>query len=765
MKKIFVIILIFFAFFNSNAQKNNLPDTLFLRNKPYYTTLFDKSEISQLDYAFKIRKKSKKFLTKYYNLIESADEYEQKAQKNSIKSKKFLRKSKKLKAKAEKKGNKGFDLMLHSNKIIKDIYQRKLSFYTNYDKHKKLIYDLNNQINSYRDSIKNIDSFMLANNKVGNSIYRKSYINFFQNLILLTDEYKFAIYQNDNEIISSLKQKNADTVSHKQQHQQPNKKVTDTVVPVNPYNPDKDPFLYHPHNKKLDGKISFNQLELNEIQEYYKKGKEAYQLLKSIPILNDSIEFYKIKIRNENNIDTLKKLVKKKNIILQKIKKDSLNAINKYYLANEKYYNARKGHIKDFESKDSLKQKRADSLFAQSNQYLKSSQYCLKYPDSLPYDSIYAYKVANQQLITSLEYQENAFNFLIFGDTTKVVPKYKLILQPASDTTKVDTAKVKKHTTKVKQKKKVKPVAKISGLYYYSYSHPSPVRATTPKGTIYRVQVGVSKYKLPVNELKEYDKIYFETIKGSAYKRFLVGDWTDLATAKENLKKLKAKGYKATIVKYIDGKRQGAVYAKTYSTPATKNPKYNAIDISSTKYLNYFVQIGTFSSPKTQNDLGNPGKLYYKLLSDGRVQYFVGPYYRYNNVSNKLKSLKAKGFNDAFIVAYNGGKPITIANARKIEANVQKQQTSNQVIYRVQIGAFSDYLTDAQYKQKFSKVLDIYPITIYKDKNLIIYAAGEANTLAEARQIKKTLVNMGFTDAFIISFKAGKKVPLSSVNK
>lgn len=769
MKKILVIILSLFAFFNLNAQNNNLPDTLFLRNKPYYKTIFDKNEISELNNAFKIRTKSNKYLTKYNNLIASADEYDQLAKKSTQKSKKYTKKSIKLKAKANKIGNKGFDLMLESNKIIKTNYKRKLSFYADENKHKQLIYDLNNEISSYRDSIKNVDSFMLANKIAGNTIFRKSYIIFFENKIFLVDEYKFAIYQNDGAIITALTKK---TGHQPEKKPEPENKATDTVIPVNPYNPDKDPFLYHTNNKKLDGKISFNQPELNAIQEYYKKGKEAYQSLKSIPLLNDSIEFYEIKIRNENNIDTLKKLVKKKNIILQKIKKDSLNAISKYYLANEKYYKARIDHIKDFKSKDSIKQKRADSVFALSDQYLKSSQYCLKHPDSLPYDTIYAYKIANQQLITSLEYQENAFNFLVFGDTINVVPKYKLILAPI-DTTKVDTkvkkdtTKIKKDTTKVKTKPKVKHVAKINGLYFYSYNHPKPVKTTTPKGTIYRVQVGVSKYKLPVNELKEYDKIYFETIKGSKYKRFLVGDWTDLATAKENLKKLKAKGYKAKIVKYIDAKRQGAVYSNTYTAPKpTKNAKYNAIDISSTKYLNYFVQIGTFSAPKTAKDLGNPGKLYYKLLSDGRVQYFVGPYYRYAQIKNKLKSIKEKGFNDAIIVAYNNGKPTTIADARKIEANVQtNRQTTNQVIYRVQIGAFSDYLTDAQYKQKFSKALDIYPIIKYKENNLIIYAAGKAKTIDKAREIKQVLVNMGFTDAFIISFKGGVKVPLSTVNK
>jgi len=501
------------------------------------------------------------------------------------------------------------------------------------------------------------------------------------------------------------------------------------------YSPYKDKYIYTSTTKDLDKIISFSEEERTKNNDRLELAANANKLMKTTA-------------DNQN---------------LQNINK--ANALKKYIEANDIYFSNRKNHVNDNINPKADYYKKFEYYLKLANTYYadfqKINEASTKIQLAKAADTL---TIANDQLITANQYLENAFNIKIGLDTFPVTPKHKITVHQKNTTGKNKTTSTnnKNNTTNNKNKNKQNTDKKISGLYWYSAQQRTPLKASTPSGTIYRVQVGTSKYLLPVNELKDFNKIYYETLTNSQYKRFLVGDYSDLNNALQALSNLKSKGYKdAYIVKYVNGKRTGAKYTSTYVPQQnTTNTYYNAKDITKTKYLIYAVQIGTFSSPKTSADLKNLKPLYYKKLSDGRIQYFVAPYYKYDDAKSKLTIVKQKGFSDAIIVAYNNGLATSIDNAKKIE---QAVSTNSKVIFRVQIGAFSDYLSSQQIEQNFGKISDIFTIHTHQKNGLIIYSAGDAKTFDEAKKIKQIIDNLGYEGCYIIAFKGDKQVPVSSV--
>ncbi len=784
----YTVILVTFLVMNSViwGQKNKLPQTFFLSQKPYYEKIFSKNEISEIEKGFGRRQKAEKFLNKYNYFKGIADDYRKKANLPGKKSSKYKKKAAKYDLKATKYAQKGYNRIFDGSQIIKTRYTSKLNSYKPDSSNKFIITILRNEQKRYQDSLN------IINTKISKTQNQLALVKFYAHKqkyldrFLLLQEYQLAVYQQDSAIIKALQPKkkpnNQNNNQNNNQQQNNNNQNNQNAgnnqnQPPRPeFNPLKDSHLYSPKYADLDAKINYTEKENVFLQSYYNSGKNGFYKFLDAQKIDDSINNLTKQVAKESDFmkrgklnDKIRELTSTKNYYL-------ISAFEKYLTANKAYYDARSSHIKDIKAPEK-KQKMVDSMFKMADLYYKSSQYIIQHPDTVSKNKIEAFNIANRQLINACQYQENGLAiqrgyaaYAVNADTNLVVLKSKPEgkkngKQKTEDKDKQKTGKQNKTNKTNKTNKPTKCL--ITGLYVYSYENPKPHQTLTPMGTIYRVQVGVSKYLLPVNELKDYGQIYYETLSCSSYKRFLVGDYSDLEQAQEALRVLKSRGYNAKIVKYVDGRRQGAVYAAVPKTQTKTKPvestKYNAIDVSQTKYLKYFIQIGTFSTPKTQEQLKVGGQLYFRLLSDGRVQYFTGPYYRYSKAKEKLAAVKQIGYTDAIIVAFNNGKEITLAKAKQIENNVS---ASEKVIYRVQIGAFSDFLSKEQFNKKFGQVADLYKIhTHTNSKGLIVYSAGDATTIQEARKIRQVLASMGFEDAFIIAFKGGKQVPLSSVNK
>jgi hypothetical protein len=757
MKKFLSLLIIFII-----SSTYLLSQNLFLNQKPYYRNLFNLNDLDQLNIAFEHRDKSVKYIDKTDKFLDKATVYEKKAALpiSQSKVKRFKRKALKYKKKAAKYEIKADKIILDANNTIKQIYLKNLRNFTPTKEIKILTSHLQQESKKYLDSALTAKSKIAGTNDILQQADLFNDAKYFEQKALLDMEYQFALQADDKQLTKELLKKY-------KIHSQKNKK--DTTVKI-VYNPAKDAYLYYSKNQHIDEILNYSQNDENLITQYYNLGKKGFLIMKKANSFNDTINKLTKKISATADFMQKRELVQKRRQIINQKTQYQIEGLKNYIAANKDYYDARQNHINDFMPKDtnSALYKEIKKYEKKSDLYLKDSETRLKKISVQTNDDTYKKILAsNDQVITALAYQENAFDLMMGNDTQKVVIKHKIIetsSQKKTNKTKVSKKKENKKKAKTKKKTHKKRVNRINGLFVYSYENPRPHIAETPKGVIYRVQVGQSKYILPVNELREYDKIYFETYTNTNVKNFLVGDYRTLSKAKKVLMQVKAKGYTgAYIVKYVNGLRKGAKYYSSYK-PIIKeySTKYNAENIRSTKYLVYFVQIGTFSEPKTKNDLKNLSKLYYKKLSDGRVQYFVGPYYRYSRVRNELPKVRQKGFTDAIIVAYNNGQQIDLAKARKIEQSVSK---TTGIYFSVQVGVYSDYLPQKKFDEKFGKIKGIYLISSHKYNGLVIYTVGKTQSFAEAKKIRKNIANLGFGDSFVVAFKGGKKIPLSEALK
>ncbi|CAA0245230.1 hypothetical protein [Tenacibaculum maritimum] len=95
------------------------------------------------------------------------------------------------------------------------------------------------------------------------------------------------------------------------------------------------------------------------------------------------------------------------------------------------------------------------------------------------------------------------------------------------------------------------------------------------------------------------------------------------------------------------------------------------------------------------------------------------------------------------------------ASEESLEENIHtiKNNTNNQLIYSVQVGVFSA----KKYPLISSKFL---PGTITNKNGYFKYSLGLFSSLGEAKFLKKELTKIGFKDAFVASYKGGKRLKI-----
>ena len=88
--------------------------------------------------------------------------------------------------------------------------------------------------------------------------------------------------------------------------------------------------------------------------------------------------------------------------------------------------------------------------------------------------------------------------------------------------------------------------------------------------------------------------------------------------------------------------------------------------------LVYQIQMFSTTSPATVSKLKGLSPVFETRTSGGRYTYRVGLFRTYADVLSNLNSVKKVGFRNAFIVAFNDGKELTVAKAKVLEAENRK---------------------------------------------------------------------------------------------
>ena len=170
----------------------------------------------------------------------------------------------------------------------------------------------------------------------------------------------------------------------------------------------------------------------------------------------------------------------------------------------------------------------------------------------------------------------------------------------------------------------------------------------------------------------------------------------------------------------------------------------------------YAIKIGEFEknipSDMVDQILSQEGVNTYQ---DGdKIIVTVGNYDNLPDAMRESLKLQSKGIESGLVSTNREGK------VRNLDGSVIKYSESNwpgtkDVLYRVQLGAFS---TNAN-----EKVFDELPkvIAVAANDGLTRYYSGEYYDFNKAAEHKLDMIELGFTDAYIVALRGGSKIPMS----
>ncbi len=169
----------------------------------------------------------------------------------------------------------------------------------------------------------------------------------------------------------------------------------------------------------------------------------------------------------------------------------------------------------------------------------------------------------------------------------------------------------------------------------------------------------------------------------------------------------------------------------------------------------YGVQIGSNKNPtptSVYRDLKNVDVF---IDSSGMIRYVVGHFSYRKQAENLLKTIIEKGFTDAFVVNVNDEKKYSNEVISYNNINL-RSGIRGAVEYFVQLGSFEDTIPS----EMTSFYFKIGGIQEYKRDNRTVMAVGPYDTFRLAKIDKDEAVEVGITDAFVVAYNRGKKIPL-----
>ena len=234
-----------------------------------------------------------------------------------------------------------------------------------------------------------------------------------------------------------------------------------------------------------------------------------------------------------------------------------------------------------------------------------------------------------------------------------------------------------------------------------------------------------------------------------------------------NDNEIKRENYK-TIDEYLIAKANA--FNKAYN-----NTKANDNLVESIKYK---VKIGAYSTvmpENIQNQFLSLDDLESYAREDGVVEYVVGSYSKLDDAFDRELELESLGFDETSIVVYNKGMINEYIPPKKPDIDFDKEVVdtaivtknsingedilpaekntviNNQIVYRVQIGAFPNTLP----KEVFVGVKNLIYMKDKKD-NLIKYMTGSFTDIETAIDYMFQMRARGFKDAFVVANKGSE---------
>ena len=303
----------------------------------------------------------------------------------------------------------------------------------------------------------------------------------------------------------------------------------------------------------------------------------------------------------------------------------------------------------------------------------------------------------------------------------------------------------------------------------YSDDNPIPINPKLPDGLIYKLQVGAFRNPIPQDLFKGFAPISAEKVRDDIT-RYRVGYFTSYNVANSAKNQVRGLGYRdAFVVALNNGSRITLSEARAMESSINTiiapdpiiQPTANNEDVSSNltdeniafataantiEGVFFSVQVGAFSKPLT-ND--NELKVSPLVLNgyNGLYKYSTGIFNSIEDAGRKKASLIDQGIADAFIIAYNDGRSISLDQATSSNPD-RIVEYQNPEFYYLDFGTYNDSISNS-IAQSFINLRDLnIRSRVRKDGKQ--FFSKKFNTRAEAIEAQKKANSAGLVNVSVL---------------
>lgn len=246
---------------------------------------------------------------------------------------------------------------------------------------------------------------------------------------------------------------------------------------------------------------------------------------------------------------------------------------------------------------------------------------------------------------------------------------------------------------------------------------------------------------------------------------YYIGDFDNLQDAVERQMQLGQTDFKSRIVYDKYGEIKLVDQTEIDLLSIAIDPA--AVDITT---ITFRVQIGAYRYKLSNGVFTDVPHLLMIEGNDGLTRYVSGSFTNIKDAAEHKIDLLLKGFEGAFVTAYQNGKRITLKSAGAT-VSAQEDISGSQAIgsinkdfvkFAVQLGSF-DGRVPADVLGKYMSLGKVRPVRGSNGTTKYVY--GTYNTQAEANEARKSIKDASFKDAFVVGEFNGQVINAAEAQK
>ena len=185
----------------------------------------------------------------------------------------------------------------------------------------------------------------------------------------------------------------------------------------------------------------------------------------------------------------------------------------------------------------------------------------------------------------------------------------------------------------------------------------------------------------------------------------------------------------------------------------------------------YRVQIGAFKVPLSKEIFIGVDNVISFTGNDGWIRYMTGSFIAYRNAVNYMMEMKARGFEDAFIVTYKDGERVNLdfaISSSNSSKNIQELSVEHKKDNNLDISFIVQILvTDVPLTAKdIDNMVQLGNIEKQVEgTDIVRYFIGTYNKLEQAENRLEYAKSLGYNDAFIFAKYNGERISLDDARK